>query len=359
MTVSQRAIEDWSLHRLLTEVIGSGPKSADDMDSEQAAAAFHRILDGKPDPTTLGAFLLANRWKGNTPEELAAFLDVMRDRSVQTAVPNASPVDCGANYDGKTETALLGVAAGIVAAAAGTPVVVHSADRIPATRGVTYRHVLDALGVATKIAPETSARMVDETGFGFYYAPEFNPGLRALLDRRIAIGVRTVLNTLETLANPADAAVHLGSFFHLSFATRIIETITASESNVSRIVMVQGLEGYDDIRPGYTKVAERRDGSVEDFTIETANFGLDIERSDLAVAAVKQDSATITKEVLEGRRQDVFADAVALNAALRIYAHGKVDTLEEGLELSTKTLADGEPARRLEALQEFQPHGEI
>src|SRR6056297_4174780 len=107
-------IGDWPLGRLMTEVVGSGHKSAEDMNRDQAREAFTRILSGEPAETTLGAFWLANRWKRNTPTELAAFTDVMRERSVETATPDCDPVDCGANYDGKHTSALLGVAAGLV-----------------------------------------------------------------------------------------------------------------------------------------------------------------------------------------------------------------------------------------------------
>ncbi|MFB6128254.1 MAG: anthranilate phosphoribosyltransferase, partial [Halorhabdus sp.] len=69
----------------MTEVVGSGTKSAEDMTREQAAEAMERILDREPDPTTLGAFWLANRWKHNTSEELAAYVDAMADR-VETGV---------------------------------------------------------------------------------------------------------------------------------------------------------------------------------------------------------------------------------------------------------------------------------
>ena len=346
---------EWPLRRLLSEVVGSGPRSAEDMTREQAREAFARILVGKPDPTTLGAFLLATRWKTNPPEELAAFVDVLSERSVLTAAPDADPVDCGANYDGKGESALLGVAAGTVAAAAGTPVVVHSSDRVPSKEGVAYKHVLDELGVPTKLAPRESAAMVDKTGFGFYYQPRFNPGVHDLLDRRRAMGVRTPINTVETLANPADADIHLGSFYHLSYATRIIETLDASEQEFDRVVMFQGMEGYDDIRPGYTKVATWAGKEIEDFEIETAEYGMDIEESDLEVEDVAADSARITEDVLAGERKGQFADAVALNAALRLYAGGDVADLDDGLELARKTLADGDAAEVLADLRAFEP----
>lgn len=84
----ETADEEWSLKRLMTEVVGSGPKSAEDMTREQATEAFRRILEDAPDPTTLGAFCLANRWKRNTPEELAAYIDVMAEESVTFGEPS-------------------------------------------------------------------------------------------------------------------------------------------------------------------------------------------------------------------------------------------------------------------------------
>ncbi|MEA5388572.1 anthranilate phosphoribosyltransferase [Haloarculaceae archaeon H-GB11] len=349
------ADEAWTLQRLMTDVVGSGPKSAEDMTREQATAAFERIIDGAPDPTTLGAFWLANRWKRNTPEELAAYVDVMRAESVQTAEPSVDPVDCGANYDGKHTSALLGVGAGVVAAAAGTPVVTHSGDRVPTQKATAYKHVLDELGVRTDLEPGESADMVDDTGFGFYYQPNFNPGVDALTERREKMGVRTFVNTVETLANPANADVHLGSFYHLSFAVKMTKTLAAAESqSVSRVLMFQGMEGYDDVRPGSTVVAEWSEGGeIDDFEIATGDYGMAVEREALAVEDVAADSATITEEVVAGERDDQFADAIALNAALRIYAREDAETIEEGLEMARDAIADGSAAGVLDDLRAF------
>ncbi len=354
MAQATQEFGEWPLKRLMTEVVGSGHKSAEDMSREQAREALRRILADEPDHTTLGAFWLANRWKRNSPEELAAYTDVMHEESVESVAPDCDPVDCGANYDGKHTSALLGVGAGVVAAAAGTPVVAHSGDRVPTQKATAYKHVLDDLGVRTELEPEESADMADETGFGFYYQPNFNAGIDALHDRREMMGVRTFVNTIETLANPADADVHLGSFYHLAFAKKTTDLVAESEHlPFSRVIMFQGMEGYDDIRPGYTKVAEWSPESFEDYEIETADYGMDFEGDDLAVADVTADSATITEAVLAGDRDDEFADAIALNAAFRIYARRDVDSLEEGLETAREAIADGSAEAILEDLRAF------
>ncbi|MFB6171857.1 MAG: anthranilate phosphoribosyltransferase [Haloarculaceae archaeon] len=355
MTKASERYGEWPLKRLMTEVVGSGHKSADDMTRDQAREAFQRILAGEPDPTTLGAFWLANRWKRNTPEELGAFVDVMGETSVETAAPDCDPVDCGANYDGKGRSALLGVAAGLVAAAAGTPVVVHSGDRVPTQKQDAYKHVLDELGVETALDPRESAAMTDEVGFGFYYQPAFNPGVQDLWERRDQMGVRTFVNTIETLANPAAASTHLGSFYHLAYAKRIIDTVREAETAVvDRALMFQGMEGYDDVRPGVTVVAEWDQGSeMDDFEIRTAEYGMDFESEDLGVDDVAADSAAITEAVLAGERDDQFADAVALNAALRLYAGEACEDLDDGLDRAREAIADGSALDRLEALRAF------
>jgi anthranilate phosphoribosyltransferase len=134
------------------------------------------------------------------------------------------------------------------------------------------------------------------------------------------------------------------------------------------------MEGYDDIRPGTTVVAEwgsvrgtdgpsdggrndPRDGEdeaeLDDFEIETANYGMDFESDDLGVEDVAADSAAITEAVVTGERDDRFADAVALNGALRMYAREDVASLADGLEAARAAIADGSAAAVLEDLRAF------
>lgn len=142
------------------------------------------------------------------------------------------------------------------------------------------------------------------------------------------MGVRTFINTIETVANPANADVHLGSFYHLAFAKKLTSLIQDSaELEYSRAIFFQGMEGYDDIRPGYTKVAEWNDSEarsasddasgdepragddLEDFEIETADYGMEMDSDDLAVDDVRSDSAAITETVLAAEPSSVDEQA--------------------------------------------------
>jgi len=80
---------------------------------------------------------------------------------------------------------------------------------------------------------------------------------------------------------------------------------------------------------------------------------MDFESEDLAVDDIAVDSAAITEEVVAGDREDQFADAIALNAAVRIYAREDVDSLDEGLAAARQAIDDGSAAAVLEALQAY------
>ena len=55
--------------------IGRGKDGARSLDRAQAADLFGELLDGQVSELELGAFCLAMRIKGETPEEMAGFLD--------------------------------------------------------------------------------------------------------------------------------------------------------------------------------------------------------------------------------------------------------------------------------------------
>jgi anthranilate phosphoribosyltransferase len=80
---------------------------------------------------------------------------------------------------------------------------------------------------------------------------------------------------------------------------------------------------------------------------------MDFEEADLHVDDVAADSAAITEAVLKSDREDEFADAVAVNAALRIYAAGDAEDIRSGLESAREALESGAAAERLEKLRSF------
>lgn len=332
--------------------VGTGQRGSKDLSYDEAYQAMAAILEGRFEKVTLGAFLLAMRWKEETAEELAGFADAIHELSV-IPLEGAPPglLDCAGNYDGKIRTVNVGVAAALVAAAAGQPILLHGAEAIPTKSGVTAHHVLAALGVAVG-SPEGARRDLAGLGIAYLHQPAFNPGIHALLAFRHQVGKRTFLNSVEHLANPARAAAHLGSCFHIPFAERLCHAQRLARHGARRVVIVEGVEGSDELRPGRALMAELRDGEVAARHVESATLGLASRIGDLPVPAEGQDlaaaSAAHTDACLGGGGDAAFRETVLLNAAVRLYAGGRAADLQEGVALADRALATGEAARLLE-----------
>ena len=63
--------------------------------------------------------------------------------------------------------------------------------------------MLEALGVVINLPPEASARLAEEIGIAFLFAPLYHPAFRHAAAPRRELGVPTVFNFLGPVANPA------------------------------------------------------------------------------------------------------------------------------------------------------------
>ena len=88
-----------------------------DLSAAEVEASFETILAGEASPALLGAFLVAFRMKGDTPEEIAVAAGVMRRRGTPVRVPSNRIVldTCGTGGDG-AGTFNLSTAAALVVA---------------------------------------------------------------------------------------------------------------------------------------------------------------------------------------------------------------------------------------------------
>lgn len=341
--------------------VGTGPTGSKDLSYDEARAAMAAILAGRYDPVTLGAFLLALRWKPEAPEELAGFLDTLREASLEEYPPPpeapANLVDAAANYDGKRETPNVAIPAALVATGAGVPLILHDGEEIPTKYGVTKYHVLRALGVAVGATPAQARRCLAEVGIAYLHQPAFSPALVRLLPARQAVGKRTFLNVVEPLVNPLGAPVHVGGIFHLPFAERVIRALARSRAGFRRAVIVQGLEGSDELPLGRRKVAEWREGELLTYEVDSTGLGLGDSAQALrgpGEADAGHCAARIVR-LLEEPAPGPFHDMVLLNAALRLYASGLAATLGEGLEAARESLYSGRAAGILGAWRAWSP----
>jgi len=117
-----------------------------------------------------------------------------------------------------------------------------------------------------------------------------------------------------------------------------------------RAMVVHGMDGLDEITiTRESRVSEVKDGGVRTYFIDPRDFGLDIADASVIKGGTARQNASITKEILSGRKGAV-RDIVLLNAGAAIYVGGKAADLAGGIKLAAESIDTGAAMKKLEYL---------
>ena len=337
------------------KLVGTGPNSNRNLTRAEAKAAMGMIVDGEATPAQAAAFLIGARVQGESSAELLGYLDALQARMTRIAPAVEGLVDIGAPYDGRSRTLAIGVAASLVAAAAGTPQVLHGGGPTPPKYGLDLAAILAALGVPNRGSSALAQSSIERVGIGYLDARDFAPRVAALHGFRDEVGLRTVLSTLEKVYDPASAPHHVVGMTHAPYLERLTGAMQAQ--GWPRSLVVQGLEGSADVPTGRAfRLLVVTPEAVEESRLQPTAYGLRPARDeDLACAPEAAAQAAGLRALLTGSDTSVRREALLLSAALRIWVGRGAGTstarIEEGLAAAETALASGAAAERLWAWQ--------
>lgn len=312
----------------------------------EAMEAMNGIMSGEATPAQIGAFLVAFRLKGETIEEVTGFARVMRARATRIECRSYPIVDtCGTGGDGK-HTFNISTAAAFVAAAAGAFIAKHGGRAASSKAGSA--DVLTALGVNIETPPEKVSACIDVIGIGFMFAPALHSAMRFASGPRRELGVRTVLNLLGPLTNPAGTTAQVMGVYDGS----VVRTAAHVLNNLGaeRAFVVHSKDGLDEITTtAPTHVAEARDGAVRTYDVAPEDFGLPRASIEDLKGGEADENADIIRSILAGERGP-RRDIVLLNAAAAIVAGGKAEDFDEGIARASGAIDSGGAREKLDAL---------
>ncbi|HEX2918446.1 MAG TPA: anthranilate phosphoribosyltransferase [Edaphobacter sp.] len=325
---------------------------------EQARKLMQAIVAGKLTDIEIAAVVGGLATRGETPEEVAGFADVMR--SEVTRVPlspeeQALLVDtCGTGGDA-SRTFNISTAAALVAAAAGASIAKHGNRAITSQCGSA--DVLEALGVPVDLSPEAASSVLRRHRFAFLHAPSLHPAMKVVMPVRRAIKVRTVFNLLGPLTNPAGASAQVMGVYAQHAVALVAETMALLGTRHAFVVHGTAEEpdgtvrGLDEISiSGPTYLAEVRNGVVSLSTITPEEMGLErAPMSALAGGDAKENAAILTA-VFAGERGP-RRDIVLLNAAAVLVAADLSPDLQTGIALAAQTIDSGAVTKLLDQLR--------
>ena len=245
--------------------IGRGKDGARALGRAQAADLMGQVLDQQISDLELGAFCIAMRIKGETPEEMAGFLDATHARLNKVHTGQA-PTVVLPSYNGARKLPVLTPLLALLLAREGVAVVVHGSAT--EDKRVSSQAVFSHLGIEalTHVAP-AAAGQVQFIPTGVLHA-----GLDRLLAVRRVVGLRNPGHSLVKLMNPCDgAALVVSSYTHPEYLQSMSATFALTGQHA---LLLRGTEGepvadarrtpaMDVFKGGQTlRVQEQQEGSL-------------------------------------------------------------------------------------------------
>ena len=301
----------------------------------EAEAAFSVLLSGEATPSQIGGFLMALRVRGETVDEMAGAVSVMRATMLKVEAPDDAIdiVGTGGDHAG---TLNVSTCSAFVLSGCGLTVAKHGNRALSSKTGAA--DVLASLGVDVDLKPEQISRALAEAGLCFMFAPNHHAAMRFVGPSRVELGTRTIFNLLGPLSNPAGVKRLLVGAFSREWLLPMAETLRAL--GAARAWVVHG-DGLDEMTVcGTTEIAELKNGDIRTFKLDPEDVGLT--RSPLA--AIKggepSENAAALRAVLDGE-PGAFRDIVLLNAAGALVMADAATDLRAGIAAAADAIDSG------------------
>ncbi len=330
----------------LTEAIDRAA-SGEDLTTQTTAAVLDEIMSGNVGEAQTAAFLIALRSKGETAAELAGLARSMRSHALPVNTGRDDLVDT-AGTGGGTPTFNVSTTAAFVACGAGCAIAKHGNRSATSKSGSA--DLLEALGAAIELDPESVAALIDEIGFGFMFAPKYHAATRYVVPVRKALAVRTAFNFLGPLTNPAGASHQLIGVSDPNFQDVLAEAL--AELGTEHSMVVHGMDRLDELSATHaTRVTEIRGSEIVSHEVTPEDLGLETVEPGRFSAGTPQENAATTRAILNGA-DGPDRTLTVINAAAAIYVGGKAESLAEGVQLATQSIDNGAAHDKLEQFVE-------
>ncbi len=319
----------------------------EDLSEAEASDFFRALTDINANPAQIAGSLAALTAKGETFEELAGMARVMREQAVKISTRNKNFIDLAGTGSSLTKTFNVSTAAAFVVAGAGLTVAKHSSRAVLSQTGSA--DVLGKLGVKVSGEPELAQTLLNGVGLCFMFAPKFHPTLRRVGDIRSSLGIRSCLNLLGVLSNPAHAPKQIVGVWHQSLIEPMAQALALL--GTEKAWVVHGADGLDEITlAGETFVAEVFGNKLRMFRLAPEDFKLNSGKIDHLKAASAEQSAKIIKDVLSSKRRDEARSLIVLNAAAALLVGGVARDPIQAARLAEQSIDSGQAQNKLDRL---------
>lgn len=316
-----------------------------DLTEEQATFFMENVTDGSMDERVMAAILIAMQAKGISSSEMTGCARALLKK--KTPFPCSRKglgeiVGTGGDCKGSFNISSLSA---VVAASCGQPMAKHGNRAVSSKSGAA--DFFENLGINIMAEPAKTAELVERTGFGFLMAPVYHAAMRFAAPVRKALGVKTIMNILGPLLNPAGADYEVLGVYSRSLLKDYANA--AKALGAKRVLVIASDDGYDEISPCAKTHAYLIDekGHEAAFVIDPAKFGITDAAEDELVGGSGKENAELGLEILNGKGRKTIRYAVGLNTAAILYLSGKAKNLKSGYDMALAAIDSGKALEKL------------
>ena len=168
---------------------------------EESKEIFVNIMNGEVSENLIHSFLINLAAKGETSDEIAGGVYVLREKALKVKTLDDIIDTCGTGGDGKN-TLNISTASSLLLASMNIKVAKHGNKAVSSKCGSA--DVLERLKININLKPDGVAKSIEKNNFGFMFAPNYHLTMKYVAPIRKKIGKRTKFNLLGPLSSPAN-----------------------------------------------------------------------------------------------------------------------------------------------------------
>jgi len=342
--------EPFDFKKVLNKLINS-----QNLSRAEAEYFMEELTGGQLTNAQIAAILTGFNSKGITSEELAGLASILDRNKIKITYSGDLLDTCGTGGDGKGSFNISSLAA-IVASSCGAKVAKHGNRSISSKSGSAdfYR----ALGIPIDISPNFATKILSKTGFTFLFAPIYHKSMKYAAQVRRELGIKTVMNILGPLVNPADTIYQTIGVFDENLLEIIAKAaILLGKKHILTFHSEDGLDEISVCAP--TNIVEMHDnGDINKYKIKPEDFGIKPYNLNEIKGGMAEENAGIAISILKGNssKYNAIKTAVEVNTGASLYVSKIANTIKEGFEMAREAIED---KRALKKLEEIKEVGEI
>jgi len=321
-------------------------ESNENLSFEESKSLFLNIMEGKYNEDTIIKILEILSAKGETKDELAGGIFVMRSKAIIVKAPTGTIDTCGTGGDGKNSLNI-STAAAITLASMGFKVAKHGNKAVSSNCGSA--DVLEALKVKINLNSDEAEKSLEKVNFAFMFAPNYHQAMKHVIGARKKIAKKTIFNLIGPLSSPAQVKKQVVGVFNEGWMTPFAEAL--KENKVEDAMIVHSEDGMDEISPfAKTKIVKLSNNEIKKFIVDPIEFNIVNKNKERLKGKNAEYNAQKIIDIYKGEDNE-FSDAVALNVAAGLIVLKKEKNLKNSYNLSKQHLKSGKVFDHLKKIQ--------